>query len=122
MLLLTFQRVKREVTLSTDRHSELLKTYNSLDKKCGWLERTLKDTEVFLSFLHHYLQAPVLYAMGLIYFLLTDEASYYIKHDQGIVHFVLADSAGRHILEDGNKESLDQLQYCVSQFLLDSHI
>jgi len=44
-LMSDLERVKREVTLSTDRHSELLKTYNSLDKKCGWLERTLKDTE-----------------------------------------------------------------------------
>eukprot|EP00794_Sanderia_malayensis_P006017 gene6017-6716_t len=39
------EKSKREITLSHDRHSELLQNYNSVEKKAGWLERTLKELE-----------------------------------------------------------------------------
>eukprot|EP00112_Aurelia_sp_Birch-Aquarium-sp1_P011792 Seg2480.2 transcript_id=Seg2480.2/GoldUCD/mRNA.D3Y31 product="GRIP1-associated protein 1" protein_id=Seg2480.2/GoldUCD/D3Y31 len=39
------EKAKREITLANDRHAELLKTYTSVDKKAGWLERTLKEAE-----------------------------------------------------------------------------
>ena len=41
-----FKKCKREITLTNDRHSELLKKYAAVEKKSGWLERTLKDMEV----------------------------------------------------------------------------
>ena len=47
-LCIILQKAKREITLANDRHAELLKTYTSVDKKAGWLERTLKEAEVLL--------------------------------------------------------------------------